>query len=413
MEIGMTQQIDTVVIGGGQAGLSASWHLKKAGREHLVLDRGKPGDTWRNRWDSFCLVTPNEMCRLPGFPYDGDEPDGFMLRDEIVSYVERFAESFDPPYKQGVEVTRLMPSDDGARFSLETSLGVLNADNVIVAVGTHQRPNIPAWSNKFSDDIFQLHTHDYRNAAQLPDGGVLVIGSGQSGCQVVEDLLGEGRDVHLCVGKAGRLPRRYRGREILEWLRDTGLFEMPVDEHPAGPEIRFKPNVHVSGRDGGHTIDLRQLALDGVKLHGRLTEVDGYQVRFANDLAQNLDAIDKDCKERLEKLDAFIVENGIEVPESDLQPIDWQPKAEPTTLDLRKSGIKSVIYGTGFRFDFRWIDFPILDERGYPRYDRGVTDIPGLYFIGLHWLHRFGSGLFLDVGRDAEYVVEHLCRQSR
>jgi putative flavoprotein involved in K+ transport len=169
----------------------------------------------------------------------------------------------------------------------------------------------------------------------------------------------------------------------------------------------------VSGRDGGHTIDLRQLALDGVKLHGRLTEVDGYQVRFANDLAQNLDAIDKDCKERLEKLDAFIVENGIEVPESDLQPIDWQPKAEPTTLDLRKSGIKSVIYGTGFRFDFRWIDFPILDERGYPRYDRGVTDIPGLYFIGLHWLHRFGSGLFLDVGRDAEYVVEHLCRQSR
>jgi putative flavoprotein involved in K+ transport len=182
MEIGMTQQIDTVVIGGGQAGLSASWHLKKAGREHLVLDRGKPGDTWRNRWDSFCLVTPNEMCRLPGFPYDGDEPDGFMLRDEIVSYVERFAESFDPPYKQGVEVTRLMPSDDGARFSLETSLGILNADNVIVAVGTHQRPNIPAWSNKFSDDIFQLHTHDYRNAAQLPDGGVLVIGSGQSAC---------------------------------------------------------------------------------------------------------------------------------------------------------------------------------------------------------------------------------------
>ena len=408
----MTQQIDTAVIGGGQAGLSASWYLKKAGREHLVLDRGKPGDTWRHRWDNFCLVTPNGMCRLPGFPYDGNDPDGFMLRDEIVSYVERFADSFDPPYKQGVEVRRLRPSDDGGRFSLETSEGVLNAHNVIVAVGTHQRPNIPAWSNKFSDDIFQLHTHDYRKAAQLPAGGVLVVGSGQSGCQVVEDLLGEGRDVHLCVGKAGRLPRRYRGREILEWLCDAGLFEMPVDEHPAGREIRFKPNVHLSGRDGGHTIDLRRLALDGVKLHGRLEEVDGYQVRFANDLAQNLDTIDQNCKERLEKLDGFIAENGIEAPESDLQPIDWQPKEQPTTLDLRKEGINSVVYGTGFRFDFGWIDFPILDERGYPHYDRGVTDVPGLYFIGLNWLYRNGSGLFFDVGRDAEYVVGHLCRQD-
>ena len=186
----MTEHVDTIVVGGGQAGLSASWHLKQAGREHLVLDRGRIGDTWRGRWDTFCLVTPNWCCRLPGFPYDGDDPKGFMLRDQIVAYVERFAKSFDPPHRGGVEVRRVGPASRHGRFSLETSEGNFDADNVIITVGTHQNPSIPAWSTKLADDIVQLHTHDYRNSAQLADGAVLVVGSGQSGCQVVEDLLG-------------------------------------------------------------------------------------------------------------------------------------------------------------------------------------------------------------------------------
>ncbi len=408
----MGQHIDTIVVGGGQAGLSVSWHLKRKGREHVVLDRGRIGDTWRQRWDSFCLVTPNRFCQLPGFPYHGDEPNGFMLRDEIVAYVERFAKSFEPPYRGGVEARRVEPTSNGGRFSLDTSEGVLGTDKVIMAVGTYQQPNLPAWGSKLADDIVQLPTRDYRNPAQLPDGAVLVVGSGQSGCQVTEDLLGTGREVHLCVGSAARLPRRYRGRDIAQWLDAAGFFEIPVDEHPAGRAIRFKPHPHLSGRDGGRTIDLRRLALDGVRLHGRLMDAEGTQVRFADDLAESLDAVDKACHERLAKIDEYIAKSGINAPENSLEPIDWRPASEPATLDLKQAGISSVIYGTGFRFDFGWIDLPVFDARGYPRYERGVTEVPGLYFVGLHWLHTCGSGLFYQVGRDAEYVVNHLCRNS-
>jgi len=379
----------------------------------VILDRGRIGDTWRRRWDSFCLVTPNWMCQLPGFPYDGEEPEGFMVRDEIVAYIERFAESFEPPYRGGVEVRRVGPARGRGRFAVDTSEGRFDADNVIVAVGTHQHPNLPQWSRKLAGDIAQLHTRDYRNPAQPPDGAVLVVGSGQSGCQVVEDLLGAGRDVHLCVGKAGRITRRYRGRDALEWERATGYLELPVDEHPKGRDIRFKPHPHLSGRDGGRTIDLRRLALEGVRLHGRLLDADGTRVRFADDLAASLEAIDKDCREFVAEIDDYIARSGIDAPDSDLEAFDWQPGPEPATLDLRQAGIGSVIFATGYRFDFGWIDLPLFDERGYPRYDRGVTDVPGLYFVGLHWLHTLGSGLFYQVGRDAGHVVDHLCHDAQ
>lgn len=409
----MGKYVDTIVVGGGQAGLSVSWHLKRVGREHLVLDRGQIGDTWRRRWDSFCLVTPNGYCRLPGFPYDGNEPEGFMLRDEIVAYVERFARSFDPPCCAGVEVRRVGPSSNRGRFSLDTSMGTFDAENVIIAVGTHQHPNVPAWSGKLAEPVVQLHTRDYRNPAQLPDGAVLVVGSRQSGCQVVEDLLGAGREVHLCVGRAARIPRRYRGREIIHWLVDAGCYEVPVDQHPKGRAIRFEPHEHLSGRDGGHTIDLRRLALDGVELHGRLLDVAGHQVRFADDLPNNLDAIDDECRATLALIDEYITRSGAEAPDSDLEPVDWRPTPQPATLDLRQAGISSLIYATGFHFDFGWVDLPIFDQRGYPYYERGVTKLPGLYVVGLHWQHTAGSGLFHQVGRDAKYVVDHLRRGAQ
>ena len=405
----MSQHTDTIIVGGGQAGLSVSWHLKQASREHLILDRGKIGDTWRNRWDSFCLVTPNHNCQLPGYPYNGNDPDGFMLRDEIVTYVEDFAQSFGPPVQSGVEVYKVYRNELQDIFILDTSAGIYEAKNIVICTGTHQHPNIPEWSDGLSPNILQIHTRDYRNPQELPDGAVMVVGSGQSGCQVVEDLLNAGREIHLCVGRAGRLPRRYRGRDIIDWLVDMGKYEVPVDENPEGPSIRFQPHEHLSGRDGGRTIDLRRLAIEGVQLHGRLLEIKGSKARFSVDLAETLVAIDKECAEVLENIDDYIHNNTVKAPQTDIKQFDWQPSSSVESLDFEEAGIETIIYGTGFHYDFSWIDLPIFDDRGYPRYNRGVTEFPGLYFVGLHWQHTAGSGLFYQVGRDAKFVVDHLC----
>lgn len=403
--------MDTIVVGGGQAGLSVSWYLKQAGREHVVLDRGRIGDTWRNRWDSFCLVSPNNLCRLPGFPYDGDDPHGFMHRDEIVDYIVRYANSFDPPYRSGIEVERISASEGPGRFELKTSDGVLTAGNLVITVGTHQHPNIPAWHEDLPNGANGIHTRDYRSAAELADGAVFVVGSGQSGCQVAEDLHLSGRDVHLAVGNAGRIPRRYRGRDIFEWDLATGYMTMPVEQHPKGTAIRFKAHPHMSGRDGGRTINLRQMALDGIRLHGKVLGVEGGCFRLCGDLAETLGGADDVCRAEMEGIDKFIEENGLDVPAEEVTPVDWQPEPERALFDLSGAGISTVIYATGFHFDFGWINLPVFDERGYPRYVRGVTEIPGLYFCGLHWMHTQGSGLFYGVGEDAEYVVGHLVDQ--
>ena len=409
----MDTLIDTIVVGGGQAGLSVSWHLMQAGRQHVILDRGHIGDTWRNRWDSFCLVSPNKLCRLPGFHYDGHDPDGFMLRDEIVSYIERYAASFDPPYRGGIEVERISRSEGPGRFELTTSDGVWTTRNLVVAVGTHQHPNIPSWHEDLPRGITGMHTRDYRNALELRDGAVFVVGSGQSGCQVADDLRLSGRDVHLAVGNAGRIPRRYRGRDIFEWDIATGYMTMPVEQHPKGTAVRFKAHPHLSGRDGGRTVDLRQMALDGIRLHGKVLGVEGDCFRLSDDLRETLDEVDDVCRAEMEGIDKFIEENGLDDPVEEVAAIDWQPEPEPALFDLAASGVSTVIYATGFHFDFGWIDLPVFDERGYPRYARGVTEVPGLYFCGLHWMQTQGSGLFYGVGEDAEYIVSHLVNQGK
>ena len=406
----MSKLIDTIVVGGGQAGLSVSWHLTQAGREHIILDRGEIGDTWRNRWDSFCLVSPNRLCRLPGFPYHGDDPNGFMLRDEIVDYIESYAASFNPSYRAGVDVERITEAVDEGRFTLTTSDGLLISRNLVITVGTHQYPNFPIWHEDLPEGVTGIHTRDYRNAEGLADGAVFIVGSGQSGCQVAEDLHLSGRTVHLAVGNAGRIPRSYRGRDIFEWDLATGYMTMPVEQHPMGTDIRFKAHPHLSGRDGGRTINLRQMALNGVLLHGKVLGVEGGCFRFSDDLSEMLDRVDQFCSDEMEGIDRFIKENGLDDPIEDIELINWQPEPEPESafFDLLEAGVSTVIYATGFHFDFRWIDLPVFDKRGYPCYARGVTEVPGLYFCGLHWMHTQGSGLFYGIGEDAEYVVTHI-----
>jgi len=402
-----------VVIGGGQAGLSASHYLQQAGIDHVIIEKRRIGDSWRlDRWDTFCLVTPNWQCRLPGHPYDGDDPQGYMLKDEIVAYLERFAAKVKPPVLEQTAVTRVSRQTSGA-LEVRTSAGTVLADHVVVATGGYDIPNLPACTRSVPDDIVQLHSVAYRRPAQLPAGGVLVVGSGQSGVQIMEDLHLAGRQVHMAVGPAPRSPRVYRGRESTEWLNEMGFYGLTIDRHPLGDEARHKTNHYMSGRDGGHEIDLRRFAVQGVKLYGSLADIQRTQASFLPDLTKNLDdADDVYCSIRRD-IDAHIARTGAQAPEEPPFVKAWVPESERASLDLRAAGITSIVWASGFRADYAWIDLPAFDGRGHPRFERGVTLVPGLYFLGLPWLNTWGSGRFLGVADDAQFLVQTIARRQR
>lgn len=406
----MASDTRVAVVGAGQAGLATSYWLQQHGLDHIVFERGEPGDSWKKRWDSFCLVTPNWSLQLPGFPYHGDDPNGFMPRDEIVGYVEGYHRFVDPPMRQPIEVSRVSRDDDG--WLLSTDSGTHRADAVVVAGGSFQDGAIPRGAESISTKVAQIHSSQYRNHSQLPEGAVLVVGSAQSGCQIVDDLRSEGRDTWLSVSSAVRIPRRYRGKDVFDWLKETGFIELPLTEHPEGPESRFSANPHVSGRDGGKELDLREFGQSGVHLVGRFSGADGSTVRFASDLEQRIEAADEACREMESNLDQYIEEAGIDAPPDDRTPVDWSPTEVPTEIDVEKEGINSVVWATGFSRDYSWIESLETNAHGYPIEERGVTDLAGLYFVGLHGMHTIGSGLFYGVGDDARYVVEHLKQQS-
>jgi putative flavoprotein involved in K+ transport len=397
-----------VVIGGGQAGLSMSWFLARNGIDHVVLEKERAGHAWRSeRWDSFCLVTPNWQCQLPGFPYRGDDPHGFMGRQQIVDYIDAFVASFQPPLREGVTVQKLRQRPQHG-FTLETTDGVHLADQVVIATGGYQIPVIPRCAERLGDDVVQLHSSLYRNPAQLPEGAVLVVGSGQSGCQIAEDLHLAGRKVYLGVGDAPRVARRYRGKDVVEWLHLMGYYDMPVHEHPLREGVRDKTNHYVTGRDGGRDIDLRQRALEGMELYGRLLDCRGNGLLFDDDLAQSLDQADHVSDSIKTSIDGFITRERITAPEEPRYRPPWAPPKERTELDYRAAGIASVIWCIGFRTDFSWVDLPIFNGRGAPIHVRGVTPISGVYVLGLPWLHTWGSGRFSGVARDAEYLADHI-----
>jgi putative flavoprotein involved in K+ transport len=402
----------TVVVGAGHAGLIMSHHLRGAGREHLVLDRRTElGGGWRDRWDLFQLVSPNFVTDLPGFPYDGPDPDGFMTRDEIAGRVAAYAAAIDAPVIPGTNVTRLAADESSpGRFRIETNRGAVQADEVIVATGAFHTPRIPSTAT-FAPEIHQLHAHHYRHEGQLPPGGVLVVGSGQTGVQLAEELRAAGRSVTLSVGHCGRVPRRYRGRDIFWWLRRlvthgpaVGVTLPTVDQLP-DPRAVFACNPHLSGHGGGHDTNVRRFAAEGMRLVGRFEGADDHHARFAADLSANLAFADAFFDERFrDLLESFTERAGLDLPPDDRIPFELDVP-EVTELDLRAEGISTVLWTTGYAPDYGWLDLPVLNEFGVPRQVRGISEVPGLTFIGLLWQHNQASANFVGADADADYLA--------
>ncbi|MBW4040538.1 MAG: MSMEG_0569 family flavin-dependent oxidoreductase [Acidobacteria bacterium] len=408
----LPSRVEVAIIGGGQAGLAASWHLRQRGIDHVVLERATAAHDWRDRrWDAFTLVTPNFQCRLPGFPYDGDEPDGFMTRAEVQAWLGRYRASFDPPLHEGVEVLGLRRADHG--FTLRTSAGDLAAAQVVIATGGYHLPSVPAVGALLPEHVSQVHSADYRSPEALQDGAVLVVGSGQSGAQIAEDLHLAGRQVHLALGTAPRSARFYRGRDCIAWLEDMGVYDVTVQQHASGLAKRESTNHYMTGRDGGRDIDLRAFALQGLRLYGRLTGVRDGRPAFAPTLAEYLDHADSVMESIKTDIDRYIDRAGIVAPtEARYTPV-WSPREEPAALDLDAAGITTVVWATGFRPDYRWVEVGVFDGAGHPTHHAGETDVPGLFFLGLPWLTTWGSGRFAGIAPDAAHVTERIAARAR
>ena len=407
------KRIDTVVIGGGQAGLAMSYHLKRAGREHLVLERGRLAQSWRGeRWDSLMFQFPSSSIQLPGYSYETHDPDGYVSKDEIVSFLERYAALIDAPLHCNCSVTGLRQDALSGRFLIETNQGIIDSVNVVVATGPFHLPNIPEFSASMPTDLFQVHSRDYRNPAQLPVGGVFVVGSGASGAQIAEELNQAGRKVFLSVGRFHKTPRRYRGKDIYWWFEILGIWHRPIELQPEFKNLRFV----VTGSNGGHDIDLRRFAADGMTLLGRLRGFADGKLHIAPDLEDTLAQGDAWFASLKKMMDDYAGNNGMPLP-SDSSKDDLArplpPKSQPVReIDIKTAGITSIVWCSGFRYDFAWIKLPILGELGEPRHVRGVTDYPGLYFLGLRRTYAISSALLAGVGNDAAFIAEHIAARQ-
>lgn len=400
---------DVVIVGAGHAGLAASVCLSLLGIDHVVLERGEVGENWRRqRWDSFYMNTPNWTLNLPDQDYDGHEPDAFMSRNDFVALLKDYAEQRSVPLRTGIEATRATRSGNGWR--LETSMGPMLARVVIVATSTYQAPSFPAAAGGLSPKVMSLGATDYRSPDRLPDGKVLVVGSGQSGMQIVEDLFNAGRDVLLAVGQAGRVPRRYRGRDLNYWYDKIGLMDRKASDL-ADPRLKFGGQPQIAAR---HTISLQKFHRGGVRLLGRVAHADGQELRLHRDLRENIAAADRHSDKFCNDVDAYIARNGATFPPDDREELDHAPignldsVSEPEALNLMNEGITSVVWATGFRFDYSWIEADVFDEVGYPVTWRGETDAPGLYFLGLNFLYTRRSGIVYGIGADARHVAARI-----
>ncbi|EHU2105364.1 MSMEG_0569 family flavin-dependent oxidoreductase [Acinetobacter baumannii] len=406
---------DVVIVGGGQAGLCISHYLQKAGIDHVVLEKeSELTHAWRQkRWDNFTLVTPNWQCLLPDHPYNGNDPDGFMKKNEIVEYLDSFIEKLNPPALLNVQVTHVAKVAP-QQFEIQTNLGKTTAKQLVVAAGGYHTPIYPKLSETLPENVLVIHSEQYFNVDQLPEGNVLVVGSGQSGAQIAEDIHLAGKKVYLSTGDAPRCARFYRGKDVVKWLFEMGYYETTVKDHRYSEEVRNSTNHYVTGRDGGRDIDLRKFALEGMQLLGRFEDFQNGQLVFRPDLNQNLDMADATYNRINASIDDYIAKNNIttDEPASVYHPL-WIPEQEITHIDLAAENITSIIWCIGFRPDYSWIDLDIFQNNGYPMHDRGITVDSDVCFIGLPWLNTWGSGRFMDVGKDAKYIVDHIKNNTK
>jgi putative flavoprotein involved in K+ transport len=403
-------RVETLVVGAGQAGLAISRCLTERGAEHVVVERGRVAERWRTaRWDSLRVLSPNWMSRLPGWSYSGTDPDGYMAAPELVRYLQEYADSFAVPVHENTTVELVEESVSGLRVVTDQRTWL--ARNVVVATGTENRAYVPPVASGLHPGVHQLTASRYRGPHQIPGGGVLVVGASASGVQIADELRRAGRPVTISVGRHTRLPRRYRDRDVLWWMEQTGVFERTIDQMRDARSARSAPSLQLTGRDG-HRIGLDVLAERGVTLAGRLVGADGASLTFADDLPATTAAAQAQLERLLRSIDAHIAHSG---HDASISPADPPPSfvapVGPARLDLRRAGITSVIWATGYRPAYPWLRAPALDRYGEIRNGRGVTHIPGLYVLGLRFLYRRNSSFIDGVGRDARFVAAHLLRR--
>jgi putative flavoprotein involved in K+ transport len=414
--------LDAVIVGAGQAGLGVSYFLQQNGRKHIVFERGRIGESWLSqRWDSFKLNTPNLMNVLPGLPYDGSEPDGFSRPNELVHYFQRYIEYFQLPVRTGVTVISVERSEDEEHFIVKTKADgqeeeTVTSRSVVIASGILQTPKIPATCSWLPHDIAQLHTAGYRSAAALPPGAIVIVGSGQSGCQIAEDLLSAGRTVYLCTSKVGRAPRRYRGRDILEWWIDMKFLDVTFASLE-DKAISRAPQPQVSGIGRyGHTLSLQYLARQGAVILGRLMDIEGTRLKLSDEAAAHVLFADRFSQRLKDDVDAYLLRAGIVPPPLQGDPADIpDPQVECISplreLDLREAKVSALIWATGFTADFSWIHLPVLSAEGKPVHQRGISPVHGLYFIGFPWLGSRKSGIIYGIGEDSHYIADAISEQ--
>lgn len=404
------KHVNTVIIGGGQAGLAMGRCLAENNIDHVILERGQIAERWRSeRWDSLCMLTPNWQSRLPHWHYQGDDPDGFMSMGEFIRHLEAYAESYEAPVETGTTVLAVERRKDGA-FKVATDRGEWISSNLVVATGFCDIPRVPGFAADLPEDVVQIVPAQYRNPGQVPEGHVLIVGASATGLQIGEELLEAGHGVTIAVGTHIRVPRRYRGKDILYWMDAIGAFAAQADPN----DERSMPPPQLVGSLDNHDLDLNSLQNRGARLAGHATGIIGRSIRFAGDLGETVGKADAQMFDILGKIDGFIAANGIEAPQGEpdaIQPVTL-PVA-PETLDIDAENIRSVIWATGYSRQYPWLKVPVVDEHGEIKHKNGVTPVEGLYVLGMRFQRTKGSNIIDGVGRDAEYLTGHLMARKQ